>query len=1289
MTDKRSEIFKGYIDEIESYIPAIKEHLYGLYINADDQTALGEVLRLIHSIRGASALVGENTICRAAERMEAEFELCLEGELSFSSSIYRNGMNLVDIFSDFCKEARAGVSLPSASLSRRIDLFCDTITVGAGQESGRLQADASGVEVSSDFLEENLAEDEAFVDSIFNEFTSVDPLFPDESSEDSAVDILPVVDPDCEPVDVDDLENLWQEMAGLEHVAVDKDPANGATADGDVVQKVLEPMVTPSLSTSCLSDDEQKLLQEGFLEEADEHMQEIYSVLQRLESSENLNRGHHQEDIRVVLRAVHTIKGAAAVVGLKAVADFGHTFEDFLDWLYEGKRTLTRRILNVMATAVDLLSKIIEKPEEVSEEDKEKVCQTLRLMNEEGEEDGKLTATGDTVDRSIPFYDDEAVDLTADSGDEQTSSVSMTVFSDEEQQLLREGFFEEAGEHMQEIYAVLQRLDQIEDFSEEQYDEDLKLIRRLVHTIKGAAAVIGLHTVAEYGHKFEDFLDWLCDDNRQLSRRIFVVLASAVDLLSRIVDDSDERYEKEQQEVSRLFSALYAQKENEIENVECSAAYLLDRKNVEHGETGADVVSDGDLGLQEDDFVPGEEDMSGGDDLPTESAVESLFENVVFTMQDDGDDSASSLPFTEKMSAEPKGRILRISQARFDRLMKLVNDLLVGVSGFDSDMKLFASAVEDLGIASQRLKTIAQDLEKNYEVKALDQISHQLRRVDQLQLSVMQPTAFSEFDAMELDQYSNLHLIIRSLNESSVDFQTFYEGFGRIYDEIDGDVNRQYQSVRELQIQLMRARLMPLSALTPRLSRTVREVSSVLGKSVRLVMDGEWTELDRLLWEKLADPLMHILRNAIHHGIETEQQRAEIGKPSVATVRIAGSREGNQVFIRCSDDGRGLDFDAIKRRVQELDIAQDADNLTEAQLAEMVFHAGLSTKPVSEISGRGVGLDVVRQNVRELQGEVSVQTTAGEGTTFIIRIPLTLGVVRILQIEVGGVVYGIPVEDVKMVQRFSASQIDEKNGVVSFNNKDIPWFSLARLLGVVEEEQEYSSRLALLAEFQKQLVAVFIPEVIAQREVIIKELGGLLQGLPFVSGAAVLGDGVIVPVLNLSGLVGKAKALDGAVDMQVEKVRPAEGVNVFTVMVVDDSISIRRVIGRMIGTNGWQVLEAKDGQYALELLEKERPDCILLDIEMPRLNGFEFLTIMSNIDEYKKIPVVMLTSRSSAKHRAKAMELGAAAFLNKPSSEKELVETILQVLPEKTRDVLSNRRAIDDEPFETKSSYYH
>ena len=461
-------------------------------------------------------------------------------------------------------------------------------------------------------------------------------------------------------------------------------------------------------------------------------------------------------------------------------------------------------------------------------------------------------------------------------------------------------------------------------------------------------------------------------------------------------------------------------------------------------------------------------------------------------------------------------------------------------------------------------------------------------------------------------------------------------------------------------------------SLSSRLNRTVRDVAMRLGKSVRLTLEGERVELDRTVWEKLADPLMHLIRNAVHHGIEPAEVRLAQNKPATATIKLSARREGNHIVLRFSDDGQGLDFEAIKTKARQYGLGEQVDQLDRRQLIDLIFYPGFSTKTISEISGRGVGMDVVRESVKELQGSITTETTRGQGTTFILRIPLTLGIVRALLIAISDTTYGIPINDIHDIQRLDTNCITPDRNQCMIHGKSMSFYSLPALLGLEEDSSAPSSPLVLTIKAEDRTIALSIPQVTGQKEIVIKGLGSHLKAVPGVSGAAVMGDGSIVPVLDIPDLIQTAEHAAVATSTFFQKTTPIQRTK--TILIVDDSISIRRVMNRLVSSNGWIPLEAKDGLDALNLLEEleHYPDCILLDIEMPNMNGFEFLTKLPNIAEGSKIPVVMLTSRTSSKHREKAFQLGARGFLNKPCKDEEFIETVTRLTENPSLDVVAS-----------------
>jgi len=991
---------------------------------------------------------------------------------------------------------------------------------------------------------------------------------------------------------------------------------------------IWEPVFDEALSPAEFSapepDDE---LMAEFRVEAEEHLEALHQAMQGLERQvvgTVLVRGDLRETVRNIRRSVHTIKGAASVIGLANLAAYAHLVEDVLDWLYETAASMEQRMVPLLSDALDLLAIMILTPAEFDEQRAQAVLDELHGCMENGtslvpHEDSEATdASSEAVPDALqsPLPSEERRDDALGKG-----SMPDSLFSDEERRLLHEGFLEEAEEHLQQLHGSMQILAAEIDgriVPDTEQKEEIRKIRRAVHTIKGASAVIGLRELAAYAHGVEDFLDWLYDGPRHLDLATVEHLTNALDCLGLLVESPESVTADRQANILQHLLAI-------SQGNKCEEPLAEDRPDAASVlELAPDITA-----------VP--------EPAPPEDSVAEREGNTVAPPQ---------------VAAFDRRRTVRINQGQLDTLVNLANELLVGISGFDQNMGLFKKALEEMELASRRLKGIALELETKFEVKALDRLSRHFVHLDKAVADIKSSQSFAEFDALELDRYTQLNLIIRSLNESAIDVAAIHTNLNGVYSGIGGDIGRQYQAIRQLQVQIMRTRMSPMSNLSSRLTRTMRDVASRLGKQVRLVIEGGQVELDRMVWEKLADPFMHLVRNAIHHGIEPPEERLARNKPALATITLSGRREGNHIVIRFSDDGRGLDFAAIREAARRRGLRDAVDHMDEARLTEMIFYPGFSTKTISEISGRGVGMDVVRENIKELQGSIAVESQAGAGMTFVLRVPFTLGVAQALLVKTGNVTYGIALNDIKGIHRLEEEKISFAEGTCKIAGETIPWYSLRDLLGLGGEEPDENHSLALNMFAGERTIALSIPQITGQKEVVIKGLGTHLRLVAGVSGAAVMGDGSVVPVLNIPDLIQakRAEHKDGlAFKLDIPKA--------FTVMIVDDSISIRRVMSRLVAANGWTPIEAKDGLDAMEQLEmgEIQPDCIVLDIEMPRMNGFEFLTKLPYLPVGKDIPVVMLTSRTSDKHREKALQLGAGAFLNKPCKDEEFVDTVLRL----------------------------
>lgn len=868
-----------------------------------------------------------------------------------------------------------------------------------------------------------------------------------------------------------------------------------------------------------------------------------------------------------------------------------------------------------------------------------------------------------------------------DSGRQEASGISPE---------LLESFYEEAQEHLEDLESQLQYLETtiLENTPVAgPVKEALHRIRRRVHTIKGASAVIGLGSVSGFAHAFEDILDWIYDRRKTLHPKMVELLLNAGNLLDQVIKEPGRDYRTETARLCQAFSA---------------AGFSL--KSFEEQADGSGTEEDG------SDFV------SGSNGEPEKE--DALFHSAAFQ---DARTEAS--------------KTLRVGMERVDELVNLTGELMIATSGFDQKMDELRDFLAELNLSRDRIREIAREMELGYEVKALNSL-HTVMGMGRMQNRKMggvsdsffaaamerprsraagtpadsglrespkgengnslflelhgeepgtEPSSYADFDTLELDRYTELNRIIRTLNEAVIDVGTISNNLTHLYSDLEGHLNRQRVILSELQNKVMGVRMTPMRSIAPKLRQVVREMAAKLGKKIRMVIQGGDIELDRMVWEKITDPLMHMLRNAADHGIEPPDIRKAMGKPAVATIHLSAAREGNQVVLRITDDGQGLNFDAIRESAKKAGIFEDPDRITREDLASCIFLPGFSTREtITEVSGRGVGMDVVRENIEDLKGMIRVESAKEKGTRFIVRIPLTLAAIRALLFYVKGAVYAIALNEILEIIRVEEETIeDEIEEVVRIGNEILPVYRLEEVLGRKEEQEKdapsaKNALLVLIVESGGKKGAFVIDSLVGQKEIVIKSTGAHLRYVKGVSGVTIMGDGSVVPILNVQELFfGHGKSMHrqrhetGTASMpeipvQVstladpplipEKDKPVQ------ILVVDDSVSIRQVVSRLMEDQGWQAETAKDGIDALETLRDFFPDIIILDIEMPGMNGYEFLGALRADARYRDIPVVMLTSRTAKKHRQKALSLGAKGFIVKPYHDDEFIELISRLI---------------------------
>ncbi len=1004
-----------------------------------------------------------------------------------------------------------------------------------------------------------------------------------------------------------------------------------------------------------------------FIEEVEGYIPTLITGLESLKVE-----GEKKEALEESHRLVHTIKGASSLVGLNGLSLIAAQMEAYLEEIISGNHEFSDEGFYTMAETVELFKEYCTRylkggaPSRAML--KETVIKFRRLQwHSPVEDEGALTELLGSVPENEGINDSEDVEpvqitegksepmnlITRVSGEGQDiAPLPLSVpghdgieIGDEEKKQttiikhtsrvevpapLLKSFFEEAEEHLEDLGRSLNFLDeQVKKTTalSPNLREEIRRIRRAVHTLKGAAAVIGFQDFATYAHNLEDLLDWLYEEAREISPEISAILAESSDLLEQVVTNP------------KLFSSDKAQAlKNRYKSIMGLNHSIKEAKD---GECNSGTVCNTLIGIEDFDVDKDQTDLF--DDL-------SQLEN--FNQVDNT--SEMSVRFT---------KTLKVDMVRFDDLVNLSGELIIALGTFDQKMEAFNDYVNDLELYRERLKQIARDLEASYEIEALER----LRSVPDISMAynskAIQTGEFDDFDTLELDRYSELNLIIRQLNESAVDVGALYTQLANLHSDFDGSLTRQRVILSELQDKMMQVRMTPMSIITNKLRRTVREVAGNLNKKAKLVVIGEDIELDRLIWEKISDPLMHLLRNAVDHGVEPQNLRASSGKPSVATIQLEAAREGNQVVIRISDDGAGLNFRAIQSTARHMRLAENVDKMSLQELSQFIFFPGFSTRSeVSKISGRGVGMDVVKENIQNLKGVIQVRSETGKGTEFTIRIPLTLAAVQALLFNVCGQIYAVALNEISEIIRLDPGNIlGPNNDALRLKNEVLPLFHLVDFLNLekkdVESRPAEENPVTLVIETGGRRAAVVIDTLVGQKEIVIKSLGSHLRHVKGVSGATIMGDGSVIPILDIGELLWAQAAImsESHTDLEFFLDKP------LTIMVVDDSVSVRQVVSRLIEDQGWKVITAKDGIDAFDKLSEHRPDIIVLDVEMPRMNGYEFLGAFKTQVEFYDIPVVMLTSRTAAKHREKAKALGAKGFIVKPYNDDECVRLILNL----------------------------
>jgi chemosensory pili system protein ChpA (sensor histidine kinase/response regulator) len=592
---------------------------------------------------------------------------------------------------------------------------------------------------------------------------------------------------------------------------------------------------------------------------------------------------------------------------------------------------------------------------------------------------------------------------------------------------------------------------------------------------------------------------------------------------------------------------------------------------------------------------------------------------------------------------------LRVRADLIDRLVGEAGELSIARARIEGEMRSLKGSMLELTENVIRLRRQLREIEIQAET--------------QIQARVAQtPDSEVEFDPLELDRFTRFQELTRFMAESVNDVATVQQSLLKNLDDANAAILAQSRLNRSLQQELMGVRMVPFASQTERLYRIVRQSAKEIGKRANLDIVGGQVDIDRSVLDKMLAPIEHMLRNAVTHGIESRDERLAAGKSEVGEIVVKLAQEGNEIILSMSDDGKGLDLARIRARAEAMGLLQSGQPADDETLFAFIFMPGFSTATeVTQLAGRGVGMDVVKSEVGDIGGRIEIESQPGQGTTFRLYLPLTLAVTQTLLVRVGTHLYAVPstmIEQVREMKEKVLTAVRDK-GEVEWQGIAYPFHFLPHLLGDMEAVPEaHRQYWVLLLRSGSQRVAVLVDELKGNQEVVVKNIGAQLARVVGIAGATVLGDGKVVLILNPVALASRSAG--SHVSAAVPSMLPAlaEVASQPTVMVVDDSLTVRKITSRLLMREGYQVILAKDGVDALEQLVEVTPDVILSDIEMPRMDGFDLVRNIRADARLRSLPVIMITSRTADKHRNYALEIGANHYLGKPYDEVELLSLI-------------------------------
>ena len=793
-----------------------------------------------------------------------------------------------------------------------------------------------------------------------------------------------------------------------------------------------------------------------------------------------------------------------------------------------------------------------------------------------------------------------------------------------------EFFLPEAEEHLQVVTECLLALEGKPD------PEEINRLFRSMHTVKGSAAQVGLRRLSAIAHRVEDVIGRMRDGELAPGADIVDVCLDAVDVLRKMLHRESKGTGATRQQVDQLLARVAELAPEQESGEEAAVAASTDAARPAGNAPGAQAG-------------PG-----------------------------------------SKTSA---AKLVRVPLERLDRMMNVVGELVINRTRMVGRLAELEKLTDILNLSKSRLHSKVADFQEKYEFNRISSETFPGAAGDKRKegkppfpsAPAPEDPLFAEFSELELDRYDDFNILSRSLTEISADVTEVLAQLNSFAGRVEGDIDEFTKLTHHFQDEITVARMVPIGNLFTRVSRAVRDAARESSKQVNLDVTGADTQLDNNIIQQVADPLIHLVRNAVAHGIEPPHERTAAGKTPQGQVTVRAYHRGNHIHIEVEDDGRGIDSARIRSSAVAAGLfsPEDAASLSDRDLRELLFRPGFSTaSSKTALAGRGVGLDVVRANLNALNGEIEIRTTMGQGTCFTLKVPLTLIISTALFVRCGKSLFALPLAVVEEIRRVRKNEIEEIGGKLVTNVRDdvLEVIRLDTHLGLPPLEPINDCFHMVIVQVTGRRVGLVVEEVQGKDEIVLKNLGAYLCKVKLFPGTTIAPDGSLILLLDVNRLVahdtsqlpalapsasggrvfapGAVAAASGSIPSEATDAAGQEKV----VLVVDDSISIRKFVGRILDKAGYVVRLACDGLEAIEIISQVGCHLLITDIEMPRMNGYELMVNLRQRPETRAIPVLVITSRAGAKHRDRAMKEGATGFLTKPVQEEQLLSAVTQLI---------------------------